>query len=151
ADLAEDGSYSKRILLDNGENVIEVTAYDLAGNSTTQSVTLDVQFDAPEIENLTPTEDVDLQAGESVKIEFDSEPGLRATYVIHMPLTNHGAKIANATELPMMETTPGHYVGYWTATSNAYAEGAVIEVIVKDSYGNEARAKAEGKLNINLE
>ncbi|MBR7794557.1 S8 family serine peptidase [Agaribacter marinus] len=144
----EDGMYSKRILLENGENEIEVIAHDLAGNTSTESVTIDVDFTAPEIENLTPEEDVTLEAGETVKFEFDSEPGLRATYFIHMPLTN---TVMNATELPMMETSDGHYVGYWTATSNVVAEGAVIEVKVEDDYGNETREQAEGKLFINVE
>ncbi|MFD2628969.1 S8 family serine peptidase [Oceanobacillus kapialis] len=147
----EDGSYSKRILLDNGENEIEVVAHDLAGNTTSETVTIDVKYDAPEIENLTPTEDVTLQAGESVKIEFDSEPGLDATFAIHMPLTNAKSSIANATELPMMETSDGHYVGYWTATSNVVADGAVIEVKVEDDYGNETREQADGKLMINVD
>jgi len=145
-----DGSYSKRILLDEGENVIEVVAEDTAGNTATESVTVQVDYTAPEIENLTPTEDKYLRAGQSVKIEFDSEPGLRATYVIHMPLTNLGVA-NNPTELPMMETSDGKYVGYWTATSNAYAEGAVIEVKVKDSFGNETREQAQGKLFINVD
>ncbi|MBP2076442.1 S8 family peptidase [Oceanobacillus polygoni] len=144
----EDGSYSKRILLDEGENTIEVVAGDLAGNSTTESVTIAVDFTAPEIENLTPTEDVHINAGESVKFEFDSEPGLKATYFIHMPLTN---TTANATELPMMETSEGHYEGYWTATSSVVAEGAVIEVKVVDAFGNETREQADGKLFINVE
>src|SRR5690606_9363097 len=108
-----DGNYSKRILLDEGENTIEVVAADLAGNTTTESVTIDVDFTAPEIENLTPTEDKYINTGQTVKIEFDSEPGLKATYVIHMPLTNI---TANATEMPIMEVSDGHYVGYWTAT-----------------------------------
>lgn len=144
----EDGAYSKRILLDEGENTIEVVAADLAGNTTTESVTIEADYTAPEIENVTPTEDVHLSAGESVKIEFEADPGLRATYVIHMPLTNLG--LTNATELPMMEVSEGKYVGYWTATSNAVADGAVIEVIAKDSFGNETREQAEGKLFINL-
>ncbi|PAV27736.1 hypothetical protein CIL05_20545, partial [Virgibacillus profundi] len=143
-----DGSYSKRILLDEGENTIEVVSADLAGNISEESVTIDVDFTQPEIENLTPTEDVYINAGESVKFEFDSEPGLRATYFIHMPLTN---TVANATELPMMETSEGHYVGYWTATSNAFAEGAVIEVKIVDDFGNETREQAEGKLFINVD
>ncbi|EQB37268.1 hypothetical protein M948_01665 [Virgibacillus sp. CM-4] len=143
----EEGSYSKRILLDEGENQIEVVAHDLAGNTATESVTLDVDFTAPEIENLTPEEDVNLEAGQTVKFEFDSEPGLKASYFIHMPLTN---TVTNATELPMMETSEGHYVGYWTATSNVVAEGAVIEVKVEDDYGNETREQAEGKLYINV-
>ena len=150
ADVNDDGDFSKRILLDNGENVIEVVAADLAGNTTTETVTLDVKYDAPEIDNLTPTEDQHVDTGESVMIEFDSEPGARATFVVHMPLTNTGIHL-NATELPMMEMEDGRYVGYWTAPANTYAEGAVIEVIVKDAYGNETRQQADGKLFINVE
>ena len=143
-----DGNYSKRILLDEGANQIEVIAADLAGNSTVDSLTFNVDFTPPEIENLTPEEDVYLNAGQSVKFEFDSEPGLKATFFIHMPLANIQG---NPTELPMMETTEGHYVGYWTATSNVNAKGAVIEVKVADSYGNETREQADGKLFINVE
>jgi bacillopeptidase F len=150
--VADDGSFSQRILLDNGENVIEVEATDLAGNVTTETVTVDVKFTAPEISNLTPAEDVELNAGESVMIQFESEPGLRASYVLHMPLTNLGlaAIPQNATELPMMEISPGTYIGYYTATSNVEANGAVVEVKVSDSFGNETREQAEGKLYINV-
>src|SRR5699024_2135763 len=147
-------NYSKRILLDNGENVIEVTAVDLAGNTTTETVTIDVKFDAPEISHLTPDEDVYLTTGKSVKIEFESEPALDATFVIHMPLTDvdGGATLdSNATELPMMETSEGTYVGYWTVPSSAYANGAKIEVKVRDSYGNVTTEVAEGDLFINIE
>ncbi|GAB3047514.1 bacillopeptidase F [Virgibacillus ainsalahensis] len=143
-----DGTYSKRILLDNGENEIEVVTQDLAGNSTSESITIDVKYAAAEIENLTPTEDVSINAGESVKIEFESEPGLDATFMIHMPLTN---TTENATELPMRETDDGSYVGYWTATNSVNAEGAVIEVKTVDDYGNETRKQAEGKLFINAD
>jgi bacillopeptidase F len=147
----KDGSYSKRILLDNGKNKIEVVATDKAGNSAKESVTLQVKYDGPEIENLTPTEDVTIEAGESVKVEFDSEPGLKTTFFIHMPLTNAKASVANATELPMMETSEGHYEGYWTATKNVKAEGAVIEVKAVDNFKNETRQKTEGKLFINVD
>ena len=147
----EDGSYSKRILLDNGKNDIEVVAQDEAGNSTSVGVNVQVKYDAPEIENLTPTEDVTVAVGESVKVEFDSEPGLKTTFFIQMPLTNAKASTANATELPMMETSEGHYVGYWTATKKAYAEGAVLEVKAVDDFKNETRKQAEGKLFINVD
>ncbi|WP_077327688.1 S8 family peptidase [Virgibacillus siamensis] len=151
ADVADDGSYSKRILLDNGENEIEVASKDLAGNTTTKTVTIDVDFVAPTINSLTPTEDKHLNAGESVRIEFDSEPGQEATFFIHMPLTNARARVSNATELPMMEMEDGHYVGYWTAPSNVVAEGAVIEVKVVDDFGNETRQTTDGKLFINVD
>lgn len=148
ADVEEDGSYSKRIMLSEGENEIVVTATDLAGNSVEESVTVDAKFNATDIENLQPTEDKYMRAGESVKIEFDADPGLDATFYIRMPLTNFSDQ---ATELPMMETEEGHYVGYWTATSNLVAEGAEIVVKAADDYGNVAEEAAEGKLYINTE
>src|SRR5699024_2399805 len=151
ADVNDDGQYSKRILLDNGENVIEVVAADEADNTTTETVTLDVKYNAPEIDNLTPEEDLYLNTGKSVQIEFDSEPGSRATFVVHMPLTDLSVTIGNATELPMMEMEDGHYVGYWTVPANAQAEGAVIEAIVEDAYGNVTRKQADGKLFINVD
>nr|WP_281271826.1 S8 family serine peptidase [Oceanobacillus chungangensis] len=143
-----DGKYSKRIILENGANEIKVVAQDNAGNKANKKITVQADYEAPEIENLTPTEDKNLKSGETVKIEFDSEEDLKATFFIHMPLTN---TVQNATELPMIETADGHYVGYWTATSNAFAKGAVIEVKAVDSFGNETRAEAKGKLFINVE
>lgn len=145
-----DGKYSKRILLDTGVNEIKVVAQDTAGNKTTKKVTVTAKYDAPVVENLTPTEDVHLSAGKSVKFEFDSEPGLKATFFIHMPLTDVENQVKNATELPMMETSEGHYVGYWTATSGV-ADGARIEVKAVDGFKNEARKIADGKLYINIE
>ncbi|GAA0450792.1 S8 family serine peptidase [Alkalibacillus silvisoli] len=140
----EDGAYSERIMLDEGENQIEVHATDKAGNESTESITVEVDFTAPEIENVTPTEDKTVEAGQTVMITFDSEPGLDATFRMHMPLTN----TQNATELPMQETEEGHYVGYWTAPQGLEAEGAVVEVIAVDDFGNESRAEAEGKVTI---
>ncbi|MCM3619498.1 S8 family serine peptidase [Sutcliffiella horikoshii] len=154
----QDGTYSLRVMLDNGENNIRVVAQDLAGNRTRQDVTVYANYDAPEITNLKPTEDKHLRAGESVKIEFNSEEGLRATFSIRMPLTNASMmmqgndvnfELSNAVELPLMEQSPGYYVGYWTATSNVVASGAEIEVKVSDDFGNVARAIADGKLYIN--
>ncbi|MDQ0207615.1 S8 family serine peptidase [Alkalicoccobacillus murimartini] len=148
ADLKDDGTFSKRILLDNGSNDIEVIATDKAGNETSEHITIDVKFDKPVIENLKPDEDKDLKSGESVKIEFTSEEDLDATFIIRMPLTN---TTSNATELPIREESDGVYVGYWTATSNVEVEGAQIEVIVRDDYGNETREVAPAKLNVNVE
>lgn len=145
----KDGKYTARILLENGKNTIKVTAKDAAGNKTTKKVDIDVQYEAPEISKLTPAENVNLSSGESVKISFHSREKLDATFVIHMPLTNARSKLQNTTELPLREVANGTYEGYWTATSTAKAKGAVIEVIVRDDYGNVTRQKAPGTLNIN--
>jgi bacillopeptidase F len=149
--VSEDRSFSQRILLDEGENVINVEATDLAGNTTIETLTIFAKYTAPEITNLTPGEDVDLETGQSVMIEFESEPGLRTSFVVHMPLTDFGIQTLNATELPMMETRPGNYVGYWTVPRNTYAYGAVIEVKAADDFRNETREQAEGRLIINVE
>ncbi|MEK5520620.1 S8 family serine peptidase [Heyndrickxia sp. FSL W8-0423] len=141
-----DGKYSKRVMLENGENVIKVVAQDKAGNKVTKKVTVHAQYDAPAIENLLPDADKNLKKGDSIKIEFDSAPGLKATFAIHMPLTNVSSD--NATELPMMETSSGHYVGYWTVPNGTKADGAVVEVKVKDDYGNVGTKLASGKLYI---
>lgn len=144
--------YSARIILDEGENVITVVAKDRAGNETVQEVTIAVDYTAPVIENVKPDKDYYLNAGESVAIEFTSEPGLRATYSIHMPLTNvRGGQVSNVTELPLMEIEPGRYVGYYTVTSNIVAEGAVVEVKAVDAFGNEARKLSTGKLYLNVD
>lgn len=147
----KDGAFSQRILLDEGENVIEIVATDKAGNVTTETITIFSKYTIPEVLNLTPAEDTELETGQSVLIEFESEAELDAHFVVHMPLTDIGIRITNATKLPMMETMEGKYVGYWTVPSNVYAKGAVIEVIAKDRFGNEARERADGKLFINLE
>jgi bacillopeptidase F len=145
----EDGKYSARVMLDEGVNEIKVVANDKAGNTSEEIVNIDVKFTAPVISDLKPAEDVTLKKGESVKIEFTSEADLDATFVLHMPLTNI-AQVSNATELPMREVSPGYYVGYYTATKDMVADGAVIEVKGVDSYGNEARKTADGKLFINV-
>lgn len=147
--VTADGTWSKRILLDEGANTIQVVAKDHAGNRTKKQITIHAKFSDLQIMNVTPTEDQDLITGESVKITFDSEPGLKASFTIHMPLTSGIQLSNNATELPMMETADGHYVGYWTVPSNLVADGAIIEVKVTDRFGNKATAKAEGLLRIN--
>ncbi|MEH7353506.1 S8 family serine peptidase [Neobacillus drentensis] len=134
----ENGTYSARIILDEGINQIKVLAKDRAGNTTEKSVKVDVKYTAPLIKNVKPSEDKELKKGESVKIEFTSEPGLKASFV------------AIATEVPMMEVSPGYYVGYYTATKDRIVAGAIIEVKAVDSYGNESRQTADGKLYINV-
>lgn len=149
AAAVSNGKYSKRILLDEGVNEILVEASDKAGNSETKKVTVTADYNAPEITNLKPENDLYLATGRSVKIEFDSSSGLKPSFVIHMPLTNVG-QVTNATELPMMEQGNGHYVGYWTVPADTVANGAVVEVKVVDEFANETRQKATGKLFVNV-
>ncbi|MGB3261211.1 S8 family serine peptidase [Paenisporosarcina sp.] len=144
------GKYSKRILLDTGANEITVVARDKANNTMSKTVTVHAKYIAPVISNLKPDQDLNLKNGKTVKVEFDSEAGLRSSFVIHMPLTNMGGQLQNATELPMTEEANGHYVGYYTVPKGTVANGAVIEVKAVDSFNNETRQTAKGKLYLNI-
>lgn len=154
-----DGTYSSRILLNEGENVINVTAVDKAGNFTSKSVSVYAKFNAPVINNLKPDKDKTLVTGQAVKIEFDSEKELQqATFTIHIPLVITGNKSVyeySVITLPLYEVKDGngkgtgHYEAYWTATYKLKTSGAEIEVFAKDAYGNESHQISKGKLFIN--
>ncbi|OYD09456.1 S8 family peptidase [Paludifilum halophilum] len=149
ADVEKDGSYTRRILLDEGKNPVTVTAADKAGNRTTRQIVVYAKFHAPEVSELKPEEDIHLKSGESVRIELDSEPGLDASFIIRLP---QGHFPSNFTEIPLQETEEGHYAGFYTATSNLKdIKGAEIEIILKDEYGNETRQTADGQLYINAD
>ncbi|WP_249669818.1 S8 family serine peptidase [Polycladospora coralii] len=153
ATLKDDGSFTYRLLLNEGENKIDVSAIDKAGNKTKKSVNVFAKTTVPQIKNLKPNQDVHLKSGESVKIELNSEAKLKASYIIRMPLANpvRSMKASSITEFPMMEDGAGHYTAYYTATSNLRdMKGAVIEVILRDAFGNEVREEATGKLFINV-
>src|SRR5699024_8470436 len=53
-DVTEKGEYSKRIRLDNGENEINVIAMYDDGHKLEESVTVQVNYTASVIKNLTP-------------------------------------------------------------------------------------------------
>lgn len=148
------GIFTAKIIVDEGDFDINVVATDLAGNVSSQSVTVDVDYTAPVIENVKPETDKTVNTGETVLIEFDSEEGLQASFAIHAPLTNLSgdliaSSIKNVNDLPMTEVSPGHYVAYFTVPANLVALGAQVEVKAVDDHGHETRQMAAGKLFIN--
>ncbi|MBN6204966.1 carboxypeptidase regulatory-like domain-containing protein, partial [Ralstonia pickettii] len=153
ASVDENGSYTAELTLSEGEQNISVQAFDRAGNASREEITIyiDLGEDAFTIENITPFEDVYLRAGESVEIAFDSEPGLKASYRIHIPIEGDTPEVVPPLELPMMEVGNGHYVGYWTAPRSIVIDsGARIEIKARDSLKNEVTQTADGKLFINV-
>jgi bacillopeptidase F len=164
--VGEDGTFTQRILIDAGENIITLAATDLAGNTASTSVTIvsdpstpgepgdpedptDPELPVFTIENVTPTEDIYRQTGKSIMITFDSIAGLKAKFAVRAPLTDLGISTDNAYELPMMETAPGKYVGYFTVPANLYLVGEIV-VYAEDAAGNQQSAVAAGKLWANI-
>src|SRR5699024_8183620 len=120
-------------------------------NVTQEEITVFVvqSENAYEIENITPYEDVYIDIGESVKITFDSETGLRTTIIINMPLIEGIRQVGLPSELPKQEMADGHYVGYWTAPMTTKGSEARNQMKGLDTSDNEVVEEAEGRLFIN--
>ncbi|WP_161524808.1 cell wall-binding repeat-containing protein [Alteribacter lacisalsi] len=145
-ELAEDGSFSERIILEEGENTITVEAMDLAGNHAEESVTVYVDLTAPSIDNIQPEDDVHVQPGETVTVSFDSNTeGGDASFVVAIPSAGYG--VDHDHRVAMEETEPGHYTGTWTAPE-AQFEGGVVEITLEDAAGNKSTAYAEGTITV---
>jgi bacillopeptidase F len=142
ANVTEDGSYSLRLLINSGENKFTVTAKDRAGNETSKEVTIYAKFNPPAITNLNPAQDVVIKTGDKLTVELDSETGISGFILVHLPSLYD-------IQVPLTEQGNGHYVGTWTASKDKI-NGAVIEVVMKDAYGNESRQTAAGKVYVNV-
>jgi bacillopeptidase F len=143
ANVTEDGSYSLRVLLNNGENKFTVTAKDRAGNETSKEVTVNAKFNPPAIENLKPAQNVVIKTGKMLTVELDSEPGISGFFLVRFV-----SIAATSVEIPLTEQGKGHYVGTWKAPEGKF-NGAEIEVVMTDDYGNESRQIAAGKVYVN--
>jgi bacillopeptidase F len=154
AKVTEDSSYSLDVLLNNGENKFNVTAIDRAGNETNKEVTVYAKFNPPAIENLKPAQNVVIKTGDTLTVELDSEPGISGSFTLSVPsavatATATATVAATSVEIPLTEQGKGHYVGTWTAPKDKI-NGALIEVVMRDDYGNESRKTAAGKLYVNV-
>jgi len=161
ATINTDGTYSARVMLNEGINTLTVITEDIAGNQETKSIQVMAEFTRPIIQNLKPAKDLYVKTGQTVKVEFDSKPGINGTFEIKLPLSgynnlNHNShsvqpfRQTSVSTLQIFEKTPGHYVGYWKVPSSLKdIQGAAVEVNVIDKYGNETKQQAAGKLFIN--
>ena len=156
ADIDENGNWTAKIMSEEGENVLNVIARDKAGNETVKSITVNVKYSVIGITNLKPDQDLKLNSGDVVKVEFDSEPGLKkAAFRIISPIGDNQTAAVSENEIPMAEELDkdgkgtGHYVGQWIVPNDIVLNGGQIEVIVEDNSGNEMTAMAGGKLYIN--
>lgn len=161
-DIDSNGNWTAKIISKDGENVINVVARDKAGNKTVKSITVNVKYSIREIKNLMPSSNVILKADQTLKVEFDSEPGLKkAVFTINAPINGITSALSvptaslNTFEVVMTEVKDakgngtGHYEGYWTATKKLTLNGAQIVVKVEDMYGNSLSSTAAGKLYVN--
>ncbi|WP_082459379.1 Ig-like domain-containing protein, partial [Bacillus sp. FJAT-25509] len=160
-DIDSNGNWTAKLISKEGKNVINVVARDKAGNETAKSITVNVKYSISEIKNIMPSSDVILKADQTLKVGFDSEPGLKkAVFTINAPINGitSAAFVPTASlsnfEVVMTEVKDakgngtGHYEGYWKATNKLILNGAQIVVKVEDMYGNSLSSTAAGKLYV---
>jgi bacillopeptidase F len=143
--LDENGAFDEPVIVRVGENIITVKATDKAGNTTTQAITVVVNLTAPEIQNLMPTEDIHIKAGESFTVAFDSTPGLQAAFRVEIPLL---FQLEGGNVIPFTETTPGHYEASYQTPATLKLDGGIIVVQINDPAGNKTEQQAQGKLYV---
>ncbi|PET77341.1 hypothetical protein CN514_01200, partial [Bacillus sp. AFS001701] len=162
ADIDSNGNWTVKLMSKEGQNGINVVARDKAGNETVKSVTVNVKYSIKGITNLKPDQDLKLNSGDAVKVEFDSEVGLKkAAFRIISPIGNvnktNSIQTVNesAIEMPMKEVVDkdgkgiGHYVGKWIVSKDIVLNGGQIEVTVEDNNGNKLTKMTEGRLYVN--
>ncbi|AWB43043.1 serine protease [Paenibacillus sp. CAA11] len=144
--VGDDHAFTHRLLVNPGENTITVIAKDRAGNETTVTRTVHVDLALPEITNIKPESDVNLKEGETLRVSFDSAPGLTASFHVELPLS-----LDSARGIPLTETEPGHYEAEYTIPAKLVVDGGLIVIKIRDAAGNETQVEAPGKLYVGSE
>ncbi|HWI50531.1 MAG TPA: PKD domain-containing protein, partial [Symbiobacteriaceae bacterium] len=149
AAVLTNGSFSHRVLLDPGDNLLTIVASDTAGNSTTVTRHVFSDTTGPAITNVMPATDTTIRPGRPVIIAFDAEAGLtRVGYIINVATGWDGPTVSTGELTNMRETRPGHYEGTYSPPYGTSFRGAEITVWAIDSAGNRSEAVAPGKLNV---
>ncbi len=140
------GYFNKKLILNEGENIITITAIDLAGNETKVERKVYVSFKVPVITDIKPDKDLKLESGDKVEISFRSEDtGGKGYFKILLPIN-----IANENEskIEMTEVEPGYYKAIWTIPENIEIKDGIVEIKFTNTFGNKIRKRAPGKITI---
>lgn len=142
----EYGNFTERLLVDSGENLIEIRAIDKAGNESIEEILVYANFSIPDLINIEPSEDILLNPGDILEVRFEAPTGGRGYFklLLALGLESDGLRI------PMREEN-GVYIGSWTVPDEIENEELVVEVIYISEYGTEVRKLAPGIVKIEPE
>lgn len=149
-DVAGDGTFSTRIMLEEGPNTITVTAQNTAGKSAVKSVTVYADSTPPELSEMEPAEHVFLFPGQTATFRFVSEPGLTAAFQVVVGGrrgTWYGRDLP-IQGTPMMEVFPGVYEGTYYVLPRMPINRAIIQFNASDPAGNVIMTTAPGEVTV---
>src|SRR5699024_6635264 len=141
----DDDAFATKVILNEGENEITITATDLAGNETTVVRKVTLHSEKPEISKLKPSDDMYVNSGDKVHISFHGPEDGKGSFLISLPSLN---KTSDKNVFNMKETDPGVYEGAWEVPADMNVNGADIKVEFEDEAGNGTTQYAKGKLFI---
>lgn len=139
-----DGSFSKKILVDEGENIIFVEAIDLAGNRTIETIRVIVKLESETLKNIQPAEDITLRAGDVLTVSFNASTGGKGNFAILSGITTSGQN--SGVPLTECKNVPGLYEGSWTIPEGFIITDGLIEIEFVDAVGNKTTGTAPGRI-----
>lgn len=145
-DFKEDGSFSKRVIVEEGDNTISLTAVDQAGNTTQEIIKVNVNLSVPTITDMKPTSDTAVKAGEEVKLSFKSNAQGGKAYFRVIASNAVTADNENNGRVKMEEVEPGLYEGIWQAPQNFVVQDGLVEFEITDDLGNKNSSYVEGRI-----
>ena len=123
--------------LPSGENAVEVSARDNAGNPVAESWKFSVRSAADAIKSFTHNASAGLQPGDVMSVKLVGEPGGKASFAI----TSSGKTIRT---VQMQEVSAGVYEGEYTVRKGDDLSGAVIVGSLTTAAGEVFTTTAEG-------
>ena len=146
-EVAADGTFNEKVILNPGENSLQVAAYDKAGNLTEQTRTVFVDLgEDVGLSDMLPAKDISLKAGDTLEVAFSAAPGGQASYMISQTFNT-----SSVSGIAMTEGPAGRYRATWTAPENVQLKQAQVFFRFSDAHGNTAQAVAPGKISLMLE
>ena len=138
-------TYRPRQSLKTGKNTVKVTASDLAGNSSSQTWTFNVQGAGSIITSFTHSDTSNLEPGDVITANMTGQPNGEVSFAIISP-TGHAL-----VKQTMPETSSGVYQGQYTVRKGQDLNGATISGTLKVSSGQTYTAPSDGTITVATE
>lgn len=122
----------------------EEDSKDYLVSDSSNKVQYFVESEIPKLENITPAEDIELQAGEILEVSFNGPTDGDAYFNLRLPLglfsTDRGRE--------MEEIEPGLYKGEWIVPKGIVAEDLIVDIMFISKEGVVVFEIAKGRVSV---
>ncbi|PKK39902.1 bacillopeptidase F [Clostridiaceae bacterium JG1575] len=133
--LTSDGSFDLKLVMNPGENLMEIVAKDKAGNETREKRTVTAPGTGQEsLKVVAPSRDVLLREKETLNVKVQGPRGLKAEAQWIRAFDGSGFEGPKGFELK--EGTPGVYEAFWTREASAPKGTYRLRILLKKTDGS---------------